>query len=238
MAVTLISGETEKDYPVELIGGKAKGLIALKWLVPQLTSGHSRVEVPDFFVIPCGYDLNNMGEILEQAEPFYRFAVRSSSPFEDGLEYSFDGIFDTCLDVDSSGLREAIETVMASAQGSKARQYAKDFGLTIDDRLAVIIQRMAYGGEDGVIYSKFPASASITKIISWRDEENRFFTILRRNDAPEGLRTAGEVIEGGGINIEIAGRLAGISYTVEGNFGFPVRIEYTMARHPEEIYLL
>lgn len=253
MVAGLISGDTETDYPVELIGGKAKGLIALKQLLPDLTASSEeksrrRIIVPDFFIVPSGYDLSNIETILSQAEQLaYRFAVRSSSPFEDGIEHSFDGVFDTCLKVDISGLIEAIETVRASAQGQRAQQYAADFGLTIDDRMAVIVQEMVHGSEIGVIYSKFPASINVTKIVTWssRDEESRDFTVLRRIDTPERVYSAGKVIEGRGLEDNHAAYLAGISYLVEGRFGFPVRIEYqriepwnNFMEHTDDLHLL
>ena len=184
----LISRKTKENYPVKIIGGKAHGLIRLKKMQASLTRIFTRehadylrertadrVKIPDFFIVPVNYNLKdkkNLEAILKQAGKLKtkKFAVRSSSPFEDSRDHPFDGIFHTELNVPKQGLAEAAELVRQSALGKKAKEYAKEFGLTIDDKMAVIIQEMAVGDEEnalidkGIIYSKFPCSKEITKI--------------------------------------------------------------------------
>ena len=83
-----------------------------------------------------------------------------------------------------------MKRIKESALNEKARKYAQDFGLTINDNMAIIVQKMVDGGHKGIIYSKFPASVNITKIISWfKDEEGQIITLLRRivSDGVKGL---------------------------------------------------
>jgi len=250
MAVRLIKGNTRKKYPTDYVGGKGRGLIQLKRLERMLSWQYdycfnAGVIVPSFFVVPVGYNLVNLDTLLKYADGLKtdKFAVRSSSPWEDAREYSFDGVFDTFLDVDRGSLYNAIEAVKKYALSEKARRYAQDFGLSIDERMAVIVQSMVCGKDQGVIYSKFPASIEVTKILSWKkDDDSQQITLMRRylNDEGSLFSLGHKLIEGEGMgNIE-AEHLSRISYTIEENFRFPVRIEYHQDLVPtgRRLYLL
>lgn len=237
MSVKLISGNIKRNYPVEQIGGKSQGLVKLKRLENRLSDFHDfrfkgGISVPSFFIVPTGYSIRNLDTLLRYANNLQtdHFAVRSSSPYEDGIQHSFDGVFDSYLSVDRSGLVEAIESVRASALGTKARQYSKDFNVKIDDRMAVIIQQMVDGDERGIIYSKFPASIEVSKILSWDgdDEADKETTLIRRQLRDDGTPyTIGhKVIEGEGKDEIEANGFCDVSYDIEEKFGHPVRIEY------------
>lgn len=168
----IVTCKERKKYPVEAIGGKAQGLLKLKSMERRLSGmfkGHmmAGARVPDFFVVPAG-EPADLESILKQADALRAdtFAVRSSSPYEDGIQHSFDGVFESCLNIERNSLLEAIEHVKASALGERARQYSRDFNVYIDGKMAVIVQQMAEGQVKGLIYSKFPASIEVTKIIS------------------------------------------------------------------------
>ena len=164
--------DTEKIAPVELIGGKAKGLLKLKSLEERLNEEviyRGNVIVPRFFMVPSSLNLaENYKEILETANSLNtkKYAVRSSSVLEDNGEHSFDGIFDTYLDVPKDKLVRTIHQVRKSARSEKAVKYAEEIGAELSERIPVIVQEMADKKEyTGVVYSKFPASKDIVKII-------------------------------------------------------------------------
>lgn len=245
MSIRIISGNTKKDYPVSYIGGKAKGLIKLKRLEKKLNEKFNtyinKIKIPLFFIVLVGYNLNNTDIILKYADKLEtdKFAVRSSSPYEDGLEYSFDGVFDSYLDVSRDDLGEALKSVKNSAMNKKSKEYAKEFNLKIDDKMAEIVQVMVNEYRKGIIYSKFPASQEVTKIVSWEHDEPEI-TLMRRELREDGsLYTLGhKLIEEQGLKDNLAKNLTEISYGIEKDFGFPVRIEYQANRLYYNLYLL
>src|SRR3989344_3444873 len=122
--------------------------------------------VPDFFIIPVNYSGPN-GNILLRARYLNgngNYAVRSSSPYEDSQQHSFAGVFETLLDVPRSDLVDAIRVVKVSATSEKAQHYAYERKLTLEDKMAVIVQRMVEPELAGVIYStlsSYPIATSI-----------------------------------------------------------------------------
>jgi len=92
------------------------------------------------------YEVKEAGQRLEPILPaFNRMAkpviVRSSSPHEyDG----FEGIFDSVPDVnDQNDLEQAVKQVEASATNERARAYAEQHGIPIDEKMHVIIQEQS-----------------------------------------------------------------------------------------------
>ena len=222
--------ETCTDFPdVDIIGGKAVGLFRLIPLLPELNERHEEsfsegVVVPTFFTIPVSYELNQTGidAIMKKMDSLEleKIAVRSSSPYEDGIDYSFDGCFHTELNVDRQGLIEAIKEVRASALGKEAKSYAKHFGLTIDDRMAVIVQRMVKGNAF-VAYSRAPASFECVKV-----EELKSYTGKKKIYIGGKLgRIPLSLINGDYDSSHSKYNLAEVSCDIEADFGHSVRVE-------------
>lgn len=109
------------------IGGKARNLV---WL------DKVGARVPTTWVV-C--DSASLVEIIPAAS---RFAVRSSSPVEDGLETAHAGEFLTLLDVDPQDVPAAMEEVLGASDGADA----------------VVVQRMIDPVASGVVFSRDPVT--------------------------------------------------------------------------------
>lgn len=142
-------GEPLAKNPIDVVGGKAYNLLQLAEL-----SQDRDFEVPDFRVIPVGthYTESELEDLYGAlSKPL---AVRSSSPWEDSSGYSFAGRFRSILGVtDFQSFQMAVEDVLVSASDSKVKDYAQQHGLSIDDRMAVIVQEMINPLYSGVCYS-------------------------------------------------------------------------------------
>lgn len=95
------------------------------------------------------------------------FAVRSSSPDEDGADLSFAGQFDSFLNV--RGFDEACERVRdcwASAFSERALRYRMRHGLpTTSVGLAVLVQTMVHADKSGVLFTADPVTGSRDEIV-------------------------------------------------------------------------
>jgi len=150
MTPELISkGEPLSKRPIDVVGGKAYNLLRLT----ELSQGRD-FEVPNFYIIPVGvqYAEPQLAELFDAlSKPL---VVRSSSPLEDSKGYSFAGRFKSVLGInDIPSLQRAISEVLASANDSRVVDYARQHGLSIDDRMAVIVQEMVNPLYSGVCYS-------------------------------------------------------------------------------------
>jgi len=135
--------------PIDLVGGKGYNLIRLA----QLSEGRD-FKVPEFYIIPVGAQLSDPD--FERLYGLLKkpLAVRSSSPYEDAKGCSFAGRFKSVLKVDRPwSLEEAVGEVLDSARDVKVTDYAKQHGLTVDDRMAIIVQEMIDPLYAGVCYS-------------------------------------------------------------------------------------
>ncbi len=245
MPSELIS-QTDIDAPLEVVGGKAKGLLKIKPIESELNEGRttSRVYVPRFFIVPIGVSLIEQYQtIVEAARKLAseKFAVRSSSTLEDVGEHSFDGIFTTERDVTLDQLVRSISRVRKSATSPKARAYADEKKVELTGSLPVIVQADVQNSHyTGIAYSKFPSPYNITKVVrdclhgEWKDE--RFIEAFERKTekghdyisyrpfifSREGKR---------GSQFEAA-RIADIALEVEQSFGYPIILEF--AYHIED----
>ncbi|NND84090.1 MAG: hypothetical protein HKN46_02970 [Acidimicrobiia bacterium] len=87
------------------------------------------------------------------------WAVRSSATGEDGQTASWAGQFATVLDVETTdGVRDAIEAVLASAEGASAEAYRSRIEGADTTEMAVIVQRMVRPVASGVAFSRNPTT--------------------------------------------------------------------------------
>lgn len=142
-------GESLARNPIEVVGGKGYNLLTLA----ELSEGRD-FKVPEFRIIPVGaqyaeLQLEELFELLPKP-----LMVRSSSPWEDSKGFSFAGRFKSVLGIeDFQSFQEAIDEVLESARDNRARDYARQHGLSIDERMAVIVQEMIDPLYSGVCYS-------------------------------------------------------------------------------------
>ncbi|GAB1818339.1 PEP/pyruvate-binding domain-containing protein [Herbidospora sp. RD11066] len=150
------------EAPVELLGGKAHGLVVL---------GRLGLPVPPGFVIgtdACRAYLRDrclppgLAEELSTAVaglPADRVSVRS------GASVSMPGMMTTLLDLPASPLPEAVVEVFESWHTPRARTYRDLHGIPHDLGTAVIVQTMVYGDRDphsgtGVAFTRDPSTGA------------------------------------------------------------------------------
>jgi len=141
--------EPSAQNSIDVVGGKAFNLYRLA----ELSQGRD-FEVPDFRVITVGAHIgqSQLEELFESLPK--PLAVRSSSPWEDSEGLSFAGRFTSVLGVvDFPSLQRAVQEVLASATDSRVSDYARQHGVTVDNRMAVIVQEMVDPLYSGVCYS-------------------------------------------------------------------------------------
>jgi len=79
------------------------------------------------------------------------FAVRSSSTAEDSLKFSFAGLFDSFLYIESKDLIGKIKEIYASLFNERAIEYAYRNGIDLRDiKMGVLVQEMVKGDKFGV----------------------------------------------------------------------------------------
>ncbi len=169
----------EKTIHPYTIGGKAKGLRALK------AAGYA---VPDFLLIPAETFDAPLEQILKQTKqpenirqalqqfclserdrqsierilqewnfPQQAVVVRSSVADEDGQEHAFPGMMDSFLNLCRlEDVWEAIGYCAASAYSDRAVAYRRQKGLQPHARPAVIIQQQLNATASGVLFTTFP----------------------------------------------------------------------------------
>ena len=151
--------ETEdNDQFVKQFGGKAHGLrvaqdlgfsLPKTWLIPtqiyhQFIAEHPQLTSETFIPQALKFIDKNLALNLEGT----LFAVRSSSQIEDGVQNSYAGVFDTCLNVAKNEVNEAIAKVWKSAK---------------EGEMGVVIQPMIEAKYAGVCFSKHPSPTSIAE---------------------------------------------------------------------------
>jgi len=234
-----IISQTEIEQPIELVGGKANGLLKLKALEPKILEEcwdyDCQTQVPPFFVIPHNITLAKFrAEILNRAREIGEsYAVRSSSPLEDVGENSFDGIFDTKLNVSLDNLLESIHFVRKSALSEKAQAYSRDVCVALTEKMPIIVQKMISEKDfTGVVYSKFPCPSDITKVI--RDSthyKERYIDCFPRKKREDGLMdifgnpiVIAKDYTNSGENRQES--LAKLAVNLENELGYPIILEF------------
>lgn len=141
---------------VSLVGGKGYGLFKLV---------EYGLNVPDFFVIEAGTDINDKSFIDQLNACAAKlncqlFSVRSSGVSEDGANASFAGQYHTELNVPKERLAEAVYKVCASVAGRGAKAYSKRFANLSCD-MAIVVQKQITAIESGVLFSTAPQSDDV-----------------------------------------------------------------------------
>lgn len=149
---------TKADHADERdIGGKAAQLFRLNAL---------GMPVPAFGVVPADAPEqaidNELPDALRHAFPDARdarFAVRSSALDEDGAEHSFAGLFETFLHVPLEDVPARVRDIRASVFAERVLSYRKSRGMVMQERIAVVVQRMVEPEVAGVAFGADPAGA-------------------------------------------------------------------------------
>ncbi|MEK6967413.1 MAG: PEP/pyruvate-binding domain-containing protein [Nanoarchaeota archaeon] len=245
--MALLIPQEETNAPLDLVGGKGRGLLKLKSIEDELNYWEKRrVEIPPFFVVPPSVDLSDaFHNILDAAKSLEArsYAVRSSSPLEDVGEYSFDGIFRTDTDVPLEKIVRSVHEVRKSALSGKARAYASEVGLDLDGRMPVVVQAMAEDRVDkGIVYSKFPSPHNIAKVVrGWEDSESTRIDAYKRIIRPNKTHYPGVfpfLFSGGDTSLGSEPyMLAELALEVEGHMGFPIIMEYVTVRIKDAVSL-
>lgn len=112
------------------------------------------VLVPSFFVVKSADDYTPVKAFLLSDDK--KYAVRSSFGNEDGKDGSYAGQFDTILNVDKDGIRDAIRKVFDSAKKSNVQQYSDAMKINQEADGCVIIQEMIDAEMAGVLFTANP----------------------------------------------------------------------------------
>jgi len=136
---------------IKFVGGKAYGLAILR---------AKGATIPETFVCPT-YVAELSSQQLDKL-PNYRYAVRSSADIEDGCQYSFAGMFDSCLDVKHEDLQQAFQTVKSSVNNSRVETYMAIHSLN-NPHMSVILQKFKEPELSGVWIGSSPNSG----VLEW-----------------------------------------------------------------------
>jgi YidC/Oxa1 family membrane protein insertase len=139
----------------ELAGGKGGNLAEI------MGAG---IAVPDGFVVTSAALTGGNENILSKDNwalvdalwkkmGFDRAAVRSSGLNEDGEDRSYAGVFETVLDVDRDGLRDALSRVYESFGTDSASVY----GHESRENGAIVVQKMIDAEYAGVMFTEHPS---------------------------------------------------------------------------------
>jgi phosphohistidine swiveling domain-containing protein len=137
----VIALEQAAAAPIEAVGAKARSLAA------ALAAGF---RVPPGVVLPPGEEPepDRMVEALGSGP----FAVRSSSPAEDGTELSWAGQFTSLLPVEATALEQAVAEVRASGSNARASAYGG-----AGEPIPALVQPVVPALAAGIAFSLDPA---------------------------------------------------------------------------------
>lgn len=115
---------------IEIVGGKAYGLAILN---------SNSINIPETYIISGSKNDFNT-DTLKFLDHDSHYAVRSSADVEDGIKYSFAGVFQSFLDVPYTDLLTKILLVKESVSTKKATSYLERVNLETPC-MSVIIQK-------------------------------------------------------------------------------------------------
>ena len=150
-----------------------------------------------------------------------RVAVRSSAAAEDGSVNSFAGVFDSVLNVERHQLEGAIDQVIASFASERAKTYGAVQGAN-----NILIQRMVDAEYAGVLFTRDPASDSLSLIELVRGTADKLVSGLVPPDAFRFARLSARLVGDKMPPIDLR-PLVEIGQRAEALFGAPQDIEWT-----------
>lgn len=236
---SLLSLRKASTAPLDLVGGKARGLGRL------LEHGY---RVPEGFVVPptiefCAESSDALGERISRLtgdRPGVRFAVRSSAAGEDSQHASWSGQFATFLMVPVERVQESIEACRASIHDERVADYARGRGLPVPDAMPVVVQEMVEAMKAGTIFTRGLATGDALVIEAVRglgdtlvggevtpesvivERDGRIRAVERGKNNPTAVLT----------DAEISG-LSAIGLEIEATFGQPMDIEWAYGADTE-----
>jgi rifampicin phosphotransferase len=161
-AATLISLDDSACETSALTGNKAATLAVLRRAGFEVPPGVvvSAAALGDDHDLPAGVRAV-LGDVPDLLGPG-PWAVRSSSTAEDSEQASFAGQFETVLNVDLSGLANAVLRCRRSGLADRVKAYAGDRGT---GSIAVLIQPMIAADAAGVAFTTDPVSGKHHTVI-------------------------------------------------------------------------
>lgn len=153
--------ELSQASDLALVGGKAESLCRL------INAGFN---VPAGFVVTTASQMKKTPELEEEILDFFdklgaqKVAVRSSATAEDGANDAWAGQFDTFLNVERSGLINAVKKCWASADSERAQAYAAEKGLQTG-AVGVVVQAMVPAELSGVAFSVHPVTKDTKQMV-------------------------------------------------------------------------
>lgn len=206
------------------VGGKAAALLHMAM--------HG-IPVPAFTIVtPEDYKGGNPALALKKSHGCAVFAVRSSAPGEDSETASFAGMNETKLNVPLHAVSAAVEEVMEVPE--RAKEYAKTKGISIPDKIPVVVQCMVNAQYAGVAFTRDPVTGRKNfvveavaglgeKLVSGRETPSRYV-----------LSVDGKVISRHVNTVELPEEklreLAKYLAEIENIFGVPVDVEWAVDR--------
>jgi pyruvate,water dikinase len=166
-----------------------------------------------------------------------KLAVRSSALAEDSDFVSFGGQFESLLNIQDEGLREAITQVYNSRFNERVKAYSKAKGISIENEMAVVLQKMIDSELSGVFFTADPVTGDNQvilgnyvsglgdKLVSGEVDANQF-SIEKSSKKYHGPKEAKK----------IAKRIQNIVKQLEKDFSSPQDVEWSYAN--EKFYLL
>ena len=222
---------------LEKCGGKASSL--------SLMMQNLKMNIPSGYVITA--DAFRDGKITDEAnaelnsviaklDRLKTYAVRSSAIGEDSAEGSFAGQYETITDIMVPGIRDAVNTVAASAKNARVENYKSQNGIA-GEGVGVIIQRFIKADFAGVIFTSDVITGNDEKIVG------------------NYVHGEGEKLVSGAENAEVF-KIGALEYSYEGNpelepyaktlrkyclairnfYGVPMDIEWAVAKR--KVYIL
>ncbi len=165
-------------------------------------------------------------------------AVRSSGANEDGADSSFAGVYESILNVDRTGLEQAVRDVYSSLCSDRSAAYTQnsaELGASLDaDEGGVVVQKMVPAEYAGVMFTEHPATtgAMMVEMVTGLGED-----LVSGNVTPDTFaygKLSGELMEDESSEnvlppIDIAPLLA-LGRELEALFEHPQDIEWAYAK--------
>ncbi len=141
------------------VGAKAA---SLAWLAAQGVPVPAAVAVPADIagLVADGDTLATellAGALRRWLDPHGTYAVRSSADGDEGELRSFDGQLGSRLDIPADGVLAAVGEV-AAPDPVRIAAYAERAGVTVPDRVAVVVQEMVPARGAGIAFSRNPVT--------------------------------------------------------------------------------